>query len=91
MKKLLICTNYRVNPNQHSCAARGSKILVDDLTQFLIEEGLAITVETSNCLGFCDIGINLKLSPNGDFIHHVTKSQDGQAAILELIKEFAIK
>ncbi|MBC7787474.1 MAG: (2Fe-2S) ferredoxin domain-containing protein [Methylophilaceae bacterium] len=91
MKKLLICTNYRANPNQHSCAARGSKALATDLAHLVKNEEVEIIVETSNCLGYCDIGINLKLSPNGDFIHNAIKSQDSQAKLFELIKEFAIK
>lgn len=91
MKKLLICTNYRANPNQNSCASRGSKVLANELTQLVKNDELDILVETTNCLGYCDIGINLKLSPNGDFIHHATKDLDGHPSLIQLVKKFVIQ
>lgn len=88
MKKILICTNYRANPNQPSCAARGSQLLIDDLAKNLCQAQTAITLEPTSCLGYCSIGINLKLSPSGRFVHHLANSEASIASILKLVKQF---
>ena len=71
MKKILVCTNYRVNPNMPSCRARGSQLILTQLLLQLEEEKLDITVEEVQCLGYCDLGPNVRLAPNGRFFHHV--------------------
>ena len=74
-KKILVCTNFRANPNNPSCAARGSKQVMAALVQELKQKNLLITVEESACLGFCDIGPNLRLLPNGEFFHGVSVTE----------------
>ncbi len=72
MKKILVCTNYRVNPNNPSCAARGSKELLANLKQEFALQKVLIETENSQCMGFCEIGPNAHLVPNGSFIHKIT-------------------
>lgn len=91
MKKLLICTNLRVNPNQPSCAARGSHALSRDLNQTIKDEHLVIDVEHTDCLGYCEVGINLRLTPNGDFIHNANNSEQSKTAILSTVKKFILQ
>ena len=85
-KKILICTNFRANPNNPSCAARGSKLVIPALTLALKQKNLPITIEESPCLGFCDIGPNLRLTPNGAFFHAVSEAEFG--AIIKKTKQF---
>ena len=47
MKKLLVCTNYRANPNNPSCAARDSETLLAALTQQFQQNNLLIEIEKS--------------------------------------------
>ncbi len=85
-KKILICTNFRANPNNPSCAARGSKGLMTALTQELLEKNLPVIVEESPCLGYCDIGPNLRLIPNGEFFHGVSVAE--LSAVIKSTKQF---
>ena len=78
MKKLLVCTNYRGNPNAPSCAARGSKSLLSALLQHCLHNHLAITIDESPCMGFCQIGPNAHLVPNGAFFHGIIESDLSQ-------------
>lgn len=71
MKKLLVCTNYRGNPNNPSCAARGSKSLFSALSQYCQHNNLDLQIEESPCLGFCQVGPNAHLVPNGQFFHGI--------------------
>jgi NADH:ubiquinone oxidoreductase subunit E len=86
MKKLFVCTNYRSNPNNPSCGARGSQSLLSALAQQCAQNNLAIQVEESLCLGFCQVGPNARLAPNGPFFHAM--SPDGLSAIIEAAKQF---
>lgn len=72
MNKILVCTNFRANPNNPSCAAQGSKEILIELTQQLQPKNASIEVEASPCMGFCDIGPNMHLVPSGPFFHSVT-------------------
>ncbi|MES2502514.1 MAG: (2Fe-2S) ferredoxin domain-containing protein [Pseudomonadota bacterium] len=85
MKKLLVCTNYRGNPNTPSCAARGSKSLLSLFSQQCQENNLIIQIEESPCLGFCQIGPNVRLVPSGAFFHGVLA--DELSAIIGAAKE----
>ena len=75
MKTILVCTNYRANPNNPSCAARGSKELAENLRQLLKTNAMAVHVEESPCLGFCQIGPNMRLVPNGPFFHSLSEEK----------------
>lgn len=74
MKKILVCTNYRVNPNFPSCHARESKALVAHLSLQLVQQKINLIAEESQCLGYCAVGPNVRLIPNGRFFHHVTEN-----------------
>jgi (2Fe-2S) ferredoxin len=77
-KKVLVCTNFRGNPNSPSCAARGSK----NILAMLSKKGLEIDVESSPCMGLCEAGPNVRLVPSGMRFNKVTPSN-----LNELIKE----
>jgi NADH:ubiquinone oxidoreductase subunit E len=85
-KKIIVCTNYRANPNNPSCVARGSKEIMAALTLQLAEKDIPAMVEESPCLGHCEIGPNLRLIPGGDFFHEV--SHDKLGKIIEKTKLF---
>ena len=87
MKKILVCTNFRANPNHPSCAARGSKQLLSDLTLKIHQNSLPISIEESPCLGFCQIGPNVRLVPNGPFFHAV--STEKLDDLIEAAKKFS--
>ena len=77
-KKLLICTNFRANPNQPSCAARGSKQVAIALAQQLQEKNVSIEIEEIQCMGYCKLGPNVRLMPNGAYFHAVSHSKFAQ-------------
>ena len=85
-KKLLVCTNYRANHNNPSCTARGSKQTTAELQLKFKENNIAIEIEESPCMGFCSIGPNLRLVPNGQFFHSV--STKNLPEILQAAKKF---
>ena len=85
-KKILVCTNFRANPNNPSCAARGSKDVMVALTLELAKKNMPIILEESPCLGFCNIGPNLRLMPSGEFFHGVSDKK--LSAIIKSIKKF---
>lgn len=70
-KKVLVCNNYRANPNMPSCAARGSA----DIFNALLSKELTIDVENSPCMGHCQIGPNVRLAPNGASFNNVTQNK----------------
>jgi NADH:ubiquinone oxidoreductase subunit E len=72
MKKILVCTNYRANPNNSSCAARGSEVILTMLQQTLRQDNMPIGAEPSPCMGFCEKGPNAHLTPGGPFLHEIT-------------------
>lgn len=69
MKKIIICVNYRANPVQPSCGARGSEAIALRIEKEIDERGLPIELERTYCLGHCEQGPNLRLAPNGEFFH----------------------
>lgn len=69
MKKIIVCVNHRANPNQPSCAARGSKEIALRIEQEIARQGLPVELERIDCLGHCEQGPNLRLAPNGRFFH----------------------
>jgi NADH:ubiquinone oxidoreductase subunit E len=71
-KKLLVCTNYRANPNSPSCAARGSKEILTELTHQLQRDNVPIEIEEIQCMGYCNVGPNLRLIPSGEIFHEVS-------------------
>ena len=68
MKKIVVCTNRRANPNQPSCGVRGGEVVAERLEQWIGEAGLDIAVERFPCLGRCELGPNARLAPAGKFL-----------------------
>lgn len=85
-KKILVCTNYRANPNNPSCAARGSKEVLPKLAQQLQAQYVSIQIEEIQCMGYCNIGPNIRLMPEGAFFHEV--SDEKLSEIIEAAKVF---
>jgi NADH:ubiquinone oxidoreductase subunit E len=85
-KKLLVCTNYRANQNSSSCAARGSKEILTELKLQLQREKVPIELEEIQCMGYCNVGPNLRLIPNGDIFHDVSAKKFGE--IIKATKKF---
>lgn len=67
-KKILVCTNYRANPNTPSCGARDSDRVFEALSRL----NLGVPIEKSPCLGMCNEGPNVRLVPNGACFHAVS-------------------
>jgi NADH:ubiquinone oxidoreductase subunit E len=85
-KKILVCTNFRANPNNPSCAARGSKEVLTALTQQLQSKKMSIEIEEIQCMGYCDVGPNVRLIPNGEIFHEVSAKK--LATIIKAAKLF---
>jgi len=86
MKKIFVCTNFRANPNNPSCAARGSEEVLTCLKQEIMQQKLAIAVEASPCMGFCDVGPNVHLVPSGPFLHGISAKNLG--GVMKKTKQF---
>lgn len=69
-KTILICNNRRANPNQPSCAQRGSLLIGEHLNQWIQDNHLPIQIQYFKCLGQCENGPNIKLL-QGEFIQEV--------------------
>lgn len=69
---IVVCINHRANPDVPSCGARKAEAIASRLEQEVITQGLALKVERFKCLGKCELGPNLKISPAGKFCHGVT-------------------
>lgn len=86
MKKIIVCVNARSNPNQPSCAMRGSKELLALLAAEIERRQLPIQIEKFLCLGLCEHGPNAKLAPDGPTLKHL--SADKLAELLNEIEAF---
>lgn len=71
-KRAIVCVNARSNPNQPSCAMRGSLALLAALTDEIERRQLPIRIETFHCLGLCTHGPNVKLVPDGPTLQHLS-------------------
>lgn len=68
---IVVCINHRANPNQPSCGARGSKAIASAIETEINKHQCDVQVERIQCLGFCDRGPNIRIAPEGRFIHDV--------------------
>jgi NADH:ubiquinone oxidoreductase subunit E len=87
VKQVIVCTNLRTNPAQPSCAARGGVILADRLEQAIAARGWHVKLTRFCCLGHCETGPNLKLSPGGQFISDIKPDKLDQ--VLQQIEAFS--
>jgi (2Fe-2S) ferredoxin len=86
-KIVTVCINRRSNPDAPSCGARGGVEIAQALETAITERGVPVLVERFNCLGMCERGPNLKLSPGGEFCHGV--HLEDLPELLEKITAFA--
>lgn len=70
-KIVTVCVNRRSNPDLPSCGARGGIEIADALQAAIAGRGLPVTVQRFHCLGICERGPNIKLSPGGEFCYGV--------------------
>jgi (2Fe-2S) ferredoxin len=87
-KKILVCTNFRANLNNPSCAARDSQLVLAALKKELTKKNIVIEIEESPCMGYCNVGPNLRLAPNGEFFHGV--STINIAKLIQAAKKFSL-
>lgn len=85
-KHITVCIHRRANPDQPSCGSQGLAI-AEALRLAIDERGLELSVMTFNCLGKCDLGPNVKLSPRGEFCHGIDAAE--LDPLLEKITAFA--
>ncbi|MCE9632858.1 MAG: (2Fe-2S) ferredoxin domain-containing protein [Methylophilales bacterium] len=71
-KTIIVCINHRANPDVPSCGARGGEAIAQCIESVIAAHALVVGVERFKCLGMCDLGPNIKLSPSGNFYHHVS-------------------
>lgn len=83
----MVCVNVRVNPDTPSCGARGGLEIAQALETAVAERGLPVRVEKFNCLGMCEHGPNVKLSPSGEFRYSV--HAENLPELLDRITAFA--
>lgn len=87
-KKILVCTNFRANLNNPSCAARDSQLVLAALKQELINKHITLEIDESPCMGYCNVGPNIRLAPNGEFFHGV--STINLAQLIQAAKKFSL-
>ena len=62
MQRIYVCTNMRLASDQPSCAARGSRDLIERLEAGIQARHLPYEVKESVCFGHCAKGPNVKLA-----------------------------
>ncbi len=86
-KIVTVCINRRASPDMPSCGARGGVKIADALEAAIASQGLQVRLERFKCLGQCERGPNVKLSPGGEFCYGVKLENLPQ--LLEKIVRFA--
>lgn len=89
MKTVIVCVNARSNPNQPSCARRGSLKLLARLTAEIEKRQLPICVDSFHCLGLCAHGPNAKLAPDGPTLQQL--DTEDLSALMAEIEAFIAK
>jgi (2Fe-2S) ferredoxin len=86
-KQLLVCTNFRANTNNPSCGARNSQSVLDELKVELAKKNIVIAAVESPCMGYCKVGPNARLAPNGAFFHGLCETK--LAKLIKAAKKFS--
>jgi len=86
MKKVIVCINYRANPNNPSCGARGGTEIADIIETAITQKKLDIHLQRFECLGFCHKGPNLRFAPDGRFFYGV--AADDMSEVLSELEAF---
>jgi (2Fe-2S) ferredoxin len=69
---ITVCTNMRPPTKiAPSCGTTGSQAIADQLPGALRDRGIAAEVVTIACLGMCQKGPNLRISPCGSWVHEI--------------------
>ncbi|NWF39106.1 (2Fe-2S) ferredoxin domain-containing protein [Mariprofundus sp. NF] len=88
LKQLVVCTNHRASPNQPSCSGSGGgEALAEKLETEIAARGWNIKVSRFPCLGYCEKGPVVKLSPGGGFICEI--DPDNLDGVLQQIEAFS--
>jgi (2Fe-2S) ferredoxin len=82
-KTIIVCINHRANPDVPSCGARGGEAIALCIESEIALHQLDIGIERFHCLGLCELGPNIKLTPTGDFYHKVNFHD-----VPQLLKQF---
>jgi len=77
---IIVCVNLR-SPDKKSCAGSGSEALVKEVRDVIAENNIDIEVKTFKCLGFCQQGPVLRVTPGGRFFENFSS-----ADITELVE-----
>ena len=85
-KTIIVCINHRANPAVPSCGARGGEAIAQCIEGEIAARKLDIGIERFHCLGFCESGPTIKLSPSGNF-HHYVNLQTLPKLIEQLLKD----
>lgn len=80
-KKIFICTNYRANARNPSCGGNGSLVLLEALKA----QQLNIPIEEAPCMGRCQHGPNINITPNGPWLDNLKTDEDAISALIALI------
>ncbi|WP_018150431.1 (2Fe-2S) ferredoxin domain-containing protein [Leeia oryzae] len=70
---LVVCVKKRYADHQPSCGGRGSQRLYEQLKMLAQPAGIAVV--PFPCLGACEYGPNIRISPGGPFFNRVTETQ----------------
>ena len=72
--RLVVCVNNRLGAGQKSCAASGSRDLIDIFRQRITDSGIDASVEEQVCLGRCAEGIAMRIAHGGPFFTQVIEA-----------------
>ncbi len=67
----MVCVNERLGFGQRSCAGSGSRELIERLQHLLQARNLRYPIVEQLCLGRCNEGIAMRISPGGPFFTEV--------------------
>lgn len=84
-RTLLVCVQQRYAPNPVCCTNNGSRELLPLLQEMIAEQGVAVALETSGCMGMCLQGPNLKLLPDGRVWNAVQKTD-----VAEIVRQIGV-
>ncbi len=84
--RLIVCVNQRLGTGQRSCVGSGSLDLISRLEAMLAAENLAIPVVRRECLGRCEQGPVMRITPAGPFFTGI--DEPTLATIIDQLREF---
>lgn len=89
--KLLVCVNSRTPGDGHSCAPRGGQAIYDALLETLLADELDDCLVPVQCLGTCNRGPTLRLTPNNSWFYgaHIEDVQTLVSHLRAALNEYA--